>query len=51
MKFRLGKSAMRMLRRAKKVRMRGTVAARDSKGNATPAVNFGFRLKPPKSGK
>ena len=45
LKFRLKKASMRMLKAAKKVRMRGTVSARDSKGNASPAVSFGFTLK------
>lgn len=47
-KFRLDKRGMRMLRTAKRVRMRGTVTARDAGGNATPAVAFGFTLKAPK---
>ena len=50
-KFRLKKSAMKMLKKAKKVRMRGTVTARDSKGNASPATKFSFRLKAPKARK
>ena len=47
-KFRLKKASLKMLRKAKKVRMRGTVSARDANGNATPAVNFRFSLKAPK---
>lgn len=44
-RFRLNKASMRMLKRAGKVRMRGTVSARDSKGNASPLVAFRFTLK------
>jgi hypothetical protein len=44
-RFRLKKASMRMLKRAGKVRMRGTVSARDSKGNASPLVAFRFTLK------
>jgi hypothetical protein len=47
-KFRLKKSGMKMLKKAKKVRMRGTVTARDSKGNTSPAAKFSFTLKAPK---
>ena len=47
-RFRLSRSNLKMLKAAKKVRMRGTVDARDAKGNATK-VPFGFTLKAPKS--
>jgi len=49
-RFRLSRSAMRMLKRAKKVRMRGTVDARDASGNLTKAP-FRFTLKAPKARK
>ena len=48
-KFRLSKKSLKMLKRARKVRMRGSVSARDAGGNATPAVSFGFKLKAPKA--
>ena len=48
-KFRLSKKSMKMLKRARRVRMRGSVSARDAAGNTTPAVSFGFRLKAPKA--
>lgn len=48
-RFRLGKTAMRMLRKASRVRMRGTVLARDSKGNASPKAAFSFSLKAPRT--
>lgn len=45
-KFRLSKSSLKLLKAAKKVRMRGTVEARDAKGNLTKAP-FRFTLKAP----
>jgi hypothetical protein len=47
-KFRLSRTSMRMLKKAKKVRMVGTVSARDAKGNPSPAVPFRFTLKAPR---
>lgn len=47
-RFHLSKRAMRTLRRAKKVRMRGTVNARDATGNAT-RKSFRFTLRAPKA--
>lgn len=46
-KFRLSKTGMRMLKKAKKVRMRGSVSASDAKGNPSK-VPFSFTLKAPK---
>lgn len=46
LRFVLTKSSMKMLRAAGKVRMRGSVEARDPSGNATTA-SFGLTLKAP----
>jgi len=50
LRFRLSKSAMKMLKGAKRARMRGTVEANDAKGNPTK-VSFRFTLKAPKARK
>ena len=46
-RFRLTRSDLKLLRTAGKVRMRGTVAARDALGNSTTAA-FRFTLKAPR---
>ena len=46
-KFRLSKSSLSMLKAARKVRMRGTVSARDARRNLTRET-FRFTLKAPK---
>lgn len=49
-KFVLSKASMKMLRAAKKVRMRGNVEVRDASGNVTRA-SFGLTLKAPAPGR
>jgi Tol biopolymer transport system component len=45
-RFRLSRASLKRLKAARKVRMKGTVVARDARGNATTA-HFGFTLKAP----
>lgn len=46
-RFRLSRTGLRMLKKAKKVRMRGSVSATDAEGNPS-TVPFRFTLKAPK---
>jgi Tol biopolymer transport system component len=45
-RFRLSRTSLKRLKAARKVRMNGTVVARDARGNATTA-RFGFTLRAP----
>jgi Tol biopolymer transport system component len=45
-RFRLSRTSLKRLKAARKVKMNGTVVARDARGNAT-TVRFGFTLKAP----
>lgn len=49
-KFRLTRSNLKMLKAARKIRMLGSVAARDSSGNVT-RTSFRFTLKAPRRGR
>jgi hypothetical protein len=48
MRFRLSKAGFKLLKAARKVRMLGTVEARDASGNPTK-MPFRFTLKAPKT--
>jgi hypothetical protein len=48
MRFRLTRAGLKLLKGARKVRMLGTVEARDASGNRTKTP-FRFTLKAPKS--